>query len=389
MKLSNLIFSAGFAVLALASCNKQVTTPHDNSLKSVEISLENVKFTKAPTDVFLTADDKVVLSSFKIFLTDGTNIVKNIEGTEDQTFYYSSETEALPDKATIHYVPASVNKVVVVGNVAENWGESITTYENLKKAALDIDEQQNYTKLTLFGESGLTPAGTMHDHSNTSYNLYSAQVQVAPLVARFEIDGFAVVFSKDDSKYEKIEVKQIALNSYYETATISPLAASTLVDRVGTANDANAFKFFNENLSVTEDTWFYDALADGEVVLARPAAPDTDGNYIATGNMTSKKAYHFFPGETAPQIFMQIGVYETGATVSTPSYIYSKGFKTTAGEDVTFLPGYVYRMNFQGEATGGDGDLPFNEEDINELDRCLEITVEVTKWNVVTIYPEF
>ena len=46
-------------------------------------------------------------------------------------------------------------------------------------------------------------------------------------------------------------------------------------------------------------------------------------------------------------------------------------------------------MNFQGEATGGDGDLPFNEEDINELDRCLEITVEVTKWNVVTIYPEF
>ena len=171
MKLSNLIFSAGFAVLALASCNKQVTTPHDNSLKSVEISLENVKFTKSPTDAFLTSDDKVVLSSFKIFLTDGTSVVKNIEGTEDQTFYYSSETEVLPDKATIHYVPSSVNKVVVVGNVEEDWGEDITTYASLKQATVDIDDQQDYTELTLFGESGLTPAGTMHDHSNTSYNL--------------------------------------------------------------------------------------------------------------------------------------------------------------------------------------------------------------------------
>lgn len=389
MKLSNLIFSAGFAVLALASCNKQVTTPHDTNLKSVEISLENVKYTKSPTDVFLTSDDKVVLASFKIFLTDGVNVLKNIEGTEEQTFYYSSVSEALPDKATIHYVPASVNKVVVVGNVAEDWGSDITTYEALKKAALDIDSQQDYTSLTLFGESGLTPAGTMHDHSNASYNLYSAQVQVAPLVARFEIDGFAIVFSKNESKYDKVEVKQIALNNYYETTTISPIAASALVDRVGAVNDVNAFKFFNENLDVTENNWYYDALAEGEVVLARPAAADSEGNYIATANMTSKKAYHFFPGDSAPQIFMQLNVYETGSTTSTPSYIYSKGFKTTAGETVTFLPGYVYRMNFQGEATGGDGDLPFDEDDINELDRCLEITVEVTKWNVVTVYPEF
>jgi hypothetical protein len=45
-------------------------------------------------------------------------------------------------------------------------------------------------------------------------------------------------------------------------------------------------------------------------------------------------------------------------------------------------------MNFQGDVTG-DGDLPFEEDDINELDRCLDITVEVVRWAVVTIFPEF
>jgi hypothetical protein len=46
-------------------------------------------------------------------------------------------------------------------------------------------------------------------------------------------------------------------------------------------------------------------------------------------------------------------------------------------------------MNFKGSSQNGDGDLPFEEDDINELDKCLEITVDVVEWQVVTIFPEF
>jgi hypothetical protein len=46
-------------------------------------------------------------------------------------------------------------------------------------------------------------------------------------------------------------------------------------------------------------------------------------------------------------------------------------------------------MNFAGSANDGDGDIPFDEEDINQIEKCLEITVEVIPWQIVSIYPEF
>ena len=71
MKLTKLMLSALVAAFALVSCNKQDTTPEiSGRLKSVELSLANVEFTKAVTDKFLTANDQVVLKNFKIFLTD-------------------------------------------------------------------------------------------------------------------------------------------------------------------------------------------------------------------------------------------------------------------------------------------------------------------------------
>ena len=194
MKLTKLMLSASIAALALVACNKQDTTPEVNRLKTVEISLENLLFTKAETDAFLTADTKVNLSDFKIFLTDGTSIIEaGSFGSEVPVYYYSvAEGEALPKTATIHYVPAAVNKVVVVGNVGDAaWGNGITTYADLKNQPLDIIEEQDYKNLTLYGESGLVAAGEIHNHDdNKTYNLYTAEVELAPLVARFEVDGF-------------------------------------------------------------------------------------------------------------------------------------------------------------------------------------------------------
>lgn len=393
MKLSKLILSAFVAVLALVSCKKQDAEPMVNGrLKTVEISLENLLFTKAETDAFLTADTKVNLSDFKIFLTDGTSIIEaGSFGSEVPVYYYSvAEGEALPKTATIHYVPAAVNKVVVVGNVGDAaWGNGITTYADLKNQPLDIIEEQDYKNLTLYGESGLVAAGEIHNHDdNKTYNLYTAEVELAPLVARFEVDGFAMIFNSDSPKYDKVEVKQIAINNYYTTTPLNPLAAASLNNSITEINDVNAFKFFDDNLSVEgAAAWYYDALPSGDVVLERANATGTP--LAAIDDMATKKSYHFFPGAEVPQIFIELEVSATGESVGVPSYIYSKGFKKSDGSEVTFEPGFVYRMNFQGTAANGDGDLPFEEDDINELDKCLEIIVDVIKWQVVSVYPEF
>lgn len=392
MKSTKLMLSAFVAVLAFASCNKMDSTPEVSTLKTVEISLKDILFTKAQTDAFLTSETKVNLKDFKIFLTDGTSLIQaGSYGSTTPTYYYSiSDGASLPEKATIHFVPANVSKVVVVGNVGSaTFGDSLTELAALKSTTVNIEDEQDYKELTLYGEASLTAAGNIHNHDDgKTYNLYQASVKLAPIVARFELDGFAMVFNANPTKFSKVEVKQVALNNYYQTSTLNPLTPATVVDKVGTVTDVKAFEFFDNNLTVTGNSaWFYDALPAGDVVLDRAAA--TGNPLAATDDMATKKSYHFFPGTAVPQLFIELEVFAGNEVIGSPSYIYSKSFKTTAGDDVTFQPGYVYRMNFKGTAQNGDGDLPFNDDDINELDKCLEITVDVVEWQVVTVYPEF
>lgn len=393
MKTSKMILSALVAMVALVSCNKQETSPDDFNyeLKTVKISLEGLTFTKAETAEFVTNETAVNLTSFKIFLTDGQSLLKAAsDGTNEPVYYYSvAAGEALPKSVTVHYVPSAVNKVVVVGNVDETWGDSFTTYSALKAAQLNLEDEQNVEDLTLFGESTLSAAGTAEDHDNgKTYNVYSASVKLAPLVARFEVDGFAMTFNSDPAKFVKVEVKQLALDNYYATTTLSPLAPASLTTKVTEVNDASVFKYFTDNLSVTGNlSWYYDALPASDVVLDKADATGTP--LVAVDDMATKKSYHFFPSTEIPRFYIQLATYVDGEAVALPSYIYSKGFKTSTGEEVTFAPGYVYRMNFKGTANNGDGDLPFEEEDINQLDKCLEITVDVIDWAVVSIYPEF
>ena len=53
-----------------------------------------------------------------------------------------------------------------------------------------------------------------------------------------------------------------------------------------------------------------------------------------------------------------------------------------------FEEGKIYRMSAKGEVEK-DGSIPIDEDDIDPMDRCLEITVDVVDWAVELVYPEF
>ena len=53
-----------------------------------------------------------------------------------------------------------------------------------------------------------------------------------------------------------------------------------------------------------------------------------------------------------------------------------------------FEEGKIYRMSAAGEVEK-DGSIPIDEDDIDPMDRCLEITVDVVDWAVELVYPEF
>ena len=79
-----------------------------------------------------------------------------------------------------------------------------------------------------------------------------------------------------------------------------------------------------------------------------------------------------------------------------PAYLYSKGFysSTEKNDDGTakkienFEEGKIYRMSAAGEVAN-DGSIPIDDDDIDPMDRCLEITVDVVDWVVDLVYPEF
>ena len=391
MKATKLMMAACVFAMTLVSCNKEDHTPAlSGNLKSVQISLGNLTL-KSASD-FVEPGTKAQLNNFKIFLTDGTNLIEaGTSGSIAPTYYYDAASGTLPAEVSLHLVPAEVNKVVVVGNVgAATWGDDLTTYAALKAQTLSIDTEVDVTDLTLYGESGLTSKVTTESHDGTTFNIYSANVTLAPKVARIEYDGFAVLFNTADPKYDKIEVKQVAIDNYHSVVALDPAAApSALVQRVTTSDDAAIFGFFGDNeSSTTTPNWYYDVLPAGDLVLERPAAGET-----ATDNMAKARAYHFFPvAGSQPTLYVQLDVYPAGETTPLPSYLYTKSFNTQAnlgGASVDFQPGYIYRMNFAATTGAGDGDIPFKEDDLENLDKCVEISVDVIPWTVVAVYPEF
>ena len=55
----------------------------------------------------------------------------------------------------------------------------------------------------------------------------------------------------------------------------------------------------------------------------------------------------------------------------------------------TFEEGKIYRMSAPGINNPSDGSIPINDDDIDPMDRCLEISVTVHDWVVDLVYPEF
>lgn len=387
MKLTKLMLSAFVAVLALASCQKEENPVKvmDSTLGSVEIYVNNIAYTKGIADTEIADGDKVTLNSLRIFLTNNDMSAafdaKDAEGTVAQTYWDATTPVKMQDLLSqtepirFHYIDPSVTKVVAIGNVAETFQLS-----DVKTTELGIAEQQNPDNLMLYSEKELTKSGTeVHGNGATS-NLYSASLYLAPRVARIEVDGFRIKFN-DPAKYSKIQVLQLAIDDYMPTTMLSTgVETGTLVNALedatlGVKNNSAVYNWLDGN--TTAGVWWYDLFTSFEMT---PTAPAKD---FAAGE---KLAYHVFAGTQKPQFIVRLLVDDV------PAYIYTKDFKVNdlTGESVTeFKEGYIYRMHAAGESGTGNGSIEIPEDKIDEMDRCLDVTVTVHPWKVEVVAPEF
>lgn len=384
MKLTKLMLSASIAALALVSCNKQDTTPmpSENRLKTVEISLENVVFTKGLAGDKIENGQKINVKNFQIFLTDANGNDyegKNLEGTDAAKSYWEAADLAsgVPAEAAFHYVDPNCTKVVAVANL----GKKYNTYKELQaalKTSLEIGTQQDQDALALYAESTNFVANGTHAGDPVEYEQpsYKVSLLLMPRISRFEVDGFSVKFQDPAKpKYNQIKITQLAFQNYFATSNLVTGADATVVAPI--SDFANQIAVYTWLDGITTPTpWFRDAVD----ITITPSAAVKD--LPADG----KLAYHAFSGNQVPVFVLKLIVD------GQPAYLYTKNLKNAAtGENITeFKEGFIYRMSAQGEAgAGSDGTIEIPEEKLDPMDRCLDISVDVKKWEVVLVTPEF
>ena len=388
-----------FAVLAAAAvftaCTKEgPTMDASKTLKSVEISLDNLIYTKGAAGNKITAGSPVQVNDVQIFLvkSDGTFFTeaKQANGSDDAAYTFTGT--AITNSYTFHYVDTDVNKVVVVANMGAAF--TATDYDDLKTKTLAIDNQQTATNLALYGEGTLTKKGTNHTtdqdgNGNVQENqVYTSEVTIAPRVARIEVDGFRVIYTEDDpetedvveSIYDEITFTQLAMVNYMPTTALwNGTESGTLVNPLATyysgstvSNETAIYNWLGTKLEGTP-TWTYDA-------CNLTCTPEVQAADFAT-----PRAYHIFAGNVVPTFFIHL------TADGVPAFIYTKSIKDAAGNEITsFAEGTIYRMSGDtASETTPDGAIEVPEDVIDPMDRCLEITVEVEPWQVVLVTPEF
>lgn len=383
MKLSKLMLSASIAAIALVSCNKQDTTPESKRLRSVDISIENIVITKAAAGDKINAGDAVVVNDFQIFLTDASNneyTGKVKDGSAAAQSYWTAADLSEAISAEFHYVDPNCTKVVAVANM----GKELTFAEYKALADLNIDEQQDAKNLVLYDAKDLVATGNQHSDPNvdgTTYvaDIYKADLVMTPRVSRIEVDGFTVKFN-ETPKYQNINITQIAFQNYYpQTAVVTGAEkGDPVIHMQNLANQADVYGWLDEtDAALKPAAWYWDTFD----VTITPAAPTAD--IKDEEGVKAPLAYHIFSSDIVPVMIIKL------TADGQPAYLYSKGFYKDATTPVTtFEEGKIYRMSAKGEVDN-DGSVPIDEDDIDPMDRCLEITVDVIDWAVELVYPEF
>ena len=388
-----------FAVLAAAAvftaCTKEgPTMDASKTLKSVEISLDNLIYTKGAAGDKIAAGSPVQVNDVQIFLvkSNGTFFTeaKEADGSSDAAYTFTGT--AITNSYTFHYVDTDVNKVVVVANMGAAF--TATDYDDLKTKTLAIDNQQTATNLALYGEGTLTKKGTNHTtdqdgNGNVQENqVYTSEVTIAPRVARIEVDGFRVIYTEDDpetedvveSIYDEITFTQLAMVNYMPTTALwNGTESGTLVNPLAT---------YYSGSTVSNETAIYNWLGtkpEGTPTWTYDACNLTCTPEVQAADFATPRAYHIFAGNVVPTCFIHL------TADGVPAFIYTKSIKDAAGNEITsFAEGTIYRMSGDtaSEATP-DGAIEVPEDVIDPMDRCLEITVEVEPWQVVLVTPEF
>lgn len=390
MKLSKGLFLA-FAGLGLFACsNEDVSTEVDNSAdNSIVIKLDGLTTSRSIGDATTGNNNESVtttLNDVAIVLSDGSTIYGVNTLTNSDSEWAQLTTTA--SGYIIHQVSSHVREVHVIGNYAENqvlknWVESTqatpssSTVSAMKALVVKANTQQNFTKVTLFGEDvALTSAAESHTgHTSTTLE---ANVELKHLVSRIEIGN--IQCTNLGTTYSELTLKYIGLLNYYNQITLdgtTPSVSMTLdnvLEPTPVNNNPSEEKYsWNATYSDNEYSWAWDKIADNTKLTTSSSAwnPNTDQKFV----------YQFIPNQIASKNF-NVKLYldateKTGGATSAFNTV-----TASFGTQIDATAGKIYKVNFA-----------FVEDNIGSWnpseDICVKVKVTVQNWTIKVVTPTF
>ena len=337
---------AALALTALVACSKDpVDDVLTSSQKSVTISIANLASDTravggATTGVTNETKASTELSRIHILFANQQGEILRVEAITTGTQQY-------------HLLPAQVTQIAAVGNVtsAPSIGENLSEYETLWKTE-DVDAA--YSDLVVYsGGKTLTPAGTCTVEGN-EYNHYTANVTVAPYMARIEVTQISCTnFGAQYNGFDAIGVTGMKLAGGAVT-NVGDTANKPYTFTLGTfANDDAVSTGTTTNYVMKQTTDILKPTGDGIVWSWNIVPQSTTDNTLTTSLYVSGWDYT----TSVPVREVIINSYKNGL------------------EDITaFAGGNIYRFG-----------INFSYENIEAVDDylCADVTVTIQPWTIV------
>lgn len=407
------IFIAAMALAVMVGCSKDDGMKQlESSKKAVSITIANgVSGTRAVEAIAAfdtnnggtaTIQDQATAAAcantdeLVVLFANNAGTVEEAYSFADATLVQDSESNQYTYRW--HNVSESVTQVAVVRysditKVDDYKGTKLTVYQ---QAAANVDTMENIdiTDINLYTAADLTHNGTctIEDSAHNTawtYQLYTAEVTIAPTIARVEIIGIACDGSNST-----------VVGEDGSTSAPNELGATTLAAAKGENVSGGYDKLVLNTLKWGENSEYTYTFTD-ETALTGIYGGTVDGNptqvqrgdytpaeTVAEGETADNTAdaivWNIDPTAVVPQVTDGASPMVLNMTASAEDYTVvntSKDLHIGFGDDITsFEPGKIYRMDIK----FGENNLETSNEAI-----CVEVKVTVSNWVVVNVTPVF
>lgn len=401
------LFVAVLAIAALAACNKEEAfngPSVDSKNKSIEITILNASSTRAAAEETVPGDvpagdavegthDAVVNDTdLKVLFADATGLVLNelqLTAQAASDVHESQTPEYLPGKSETagtyvwHNVPAAVTKIAVVryeaGDITFAPGTlNLSDYEIL--ATSKINEGREIDDVVLYGADvdGLAKGDDCATINGVDYYIYTANVTVAPKLARLEINNIQCYDLGDLNDDVVMEGGVPTTTANFATVGIDELTLKTFSwtgVQQGDTLGSTATEIFS--ITIPENTVLKGSYAKADNVLNNDEVADDDAFRPATGKVW---AWNFVPQNFAQMTLMMDALaYDYQLPVTNDLAINVTGLKKGDADITKYEAGNIYKLN-----------LLFSEGDIaGQEGICVNVVVTIQDWTVNVVTPVF